>query len=43
MDMGCHSIEIIRWLYDKPAIESVTAELGTFVHGTAPSSRTTRW
>ena len=33
MDMGCHSIEIIRWLYDKPAIESVTAELGTFVHG----------
>ena len=33
MDMGCHSIEIIRWLYDKPAIQSVTAELGTFVHG----------
>jgi predicted dehydrogenase len=33
MDMGCHSIEVIRWLYDKPAIESVTAELGTFVHG----------
>jgi len=33
MDMGCHSIEIIRWLYDKPMIESVTAELGTFVHG----------
>jgi myo-inositol 2-dehydrogenase/D-chiro-inositol 1-dehydrogenase len=32
MDMGCHSIEIIRWLYGKPAIESVTAELGTFVH-----------
>jgi myo-inositol 2-dehydrogenase/D-chiro-inositol 1-dehydrogenase len=33
MDMGCHSVEIIRWLYDKPPIESVTAELGTFVHG----------
>jgi myo-inositol 2-dehydrogenase/D-chiro-inositol 1-dehydrogenase len=33
MDMGCHSIEVIRWLYDKPAIASVTAELGTFVHG----------
>jgi predicted dehydrogenase len=33
MDMGCHSIEVIRWLYDKPAIQSVTAELGTFVHG----------
>lgn len=33
MDMGCHSIEIIRWLYDKPDVQSVTAELGTFVHG----------
>jgi predicted dehydrogenase len=33
MDMGCHSVEVIRWLYDKPPIESVTAELGTFVHG----------
>jgi myo-inositol 2-dehydrogenase / D-chiro-inositol 1-dehydrogenase len=33
MDMGCHSVEIIRWLYDKPEIEYVTAELGTFVHG----------
>ncbi len=33
MDMGCHSIEVIRWLYDKPAVESVAAELGTFVHG----------
>jgi myo-inositol 2-dehydrogenase / D-chiro-inositol 1-dehydrogenase len=32
MDMGCHSIELIRWLYDKPAIEYVSAELGTFVH-----------
>ena len=32
MDMGCHSVEVIRWLYDKPPIESVTAELGTFVH-----------
>jgi predicted dehydrogenase len=33
MDMGCHSIEVIRWLYDKPPVVSVTAELGTFVHG----------
>lgn len=33
MDMGCHSVEVIRWLYDKPAVESVTATLGTFVHG----------
>ncbi len=32
MDMGCHSIEMIRWLYDKPPVETVTAELGTFVH-----------
>ncbi len=33
MDMGCHSVEVIRWLYDKPTVESVTAVLGTFVHG----------
>jgi myo-inositol 2-dehydrogenase / D-chiro-inositol 1-dehydrogenase len=32
MDMGCHAIEFSRWIYDKPAVESVTAELGTFVH-----------
>jgi predicted dehydrogenase len=33
MDMGCHAIEFFRWIYDKPAAESVTAELGTYVHG----------
>jgi myo-inositol 2-dehydrogenase / D-chiro-inositol 1-dehydrogenase len=33
MDMGCHAIEFMRWIYDKPAAESVTAELGTYVHG----------
>src|SRR5690242_21224140 len=33
MDMGCHGIEFARWVYGKPAAESVTAELGTFVHG----------
>jgi predicted dehydrogenase len=33
MDMGCHAIEFFRWIYDKPPVESVTAELGTFVHG----------
>jgi myo-inositol 2-dehydrogenase/D-chiro-inositol 1-dehydrogenase len=33
MDMGCHAVEFARWIYDKPAVESVTAELGTFVHG----------
>ena len=33
MDMGCHAVEFARWIYDKPAVEAVTAELGTFVHG----------
>jgi myo-inositol 2-dehydrogenase/D-chiro-inositol 1-dehydrogenase len=33
MDMGCHAVEFFRWIYDKPAAESVTAELGTYVHG----------
>jgi len=33
MDMGCHGIEFARWVYGKAAAESVTAELGTFVHG----------
>jgi predicted dehydrogenase len=32
MDMGCHSIEFFRWIYDKAPAESVIAELGTFVH-----------
>jgi myo-inositol 2-dehydrogenase / D-chiro-inositol 1-dehydrogenase len=32
MDMGCHAVEFCRWIYDKPAVESVTAELGTYVH-----------
>ena len=32
MDMGCHAVEFARWMYDKPAAETVTAELGTFVH-----------
>jgi predicted dehydrogenase len=33
MDMGCHSIAFARWLYGNAAIESVSAEVGTFVHG----------
>jgi myo-inositol 2-dehydrogenase/D-chiro-inositol 1-dehydrogenase len=33
MDMGCHSIALARWVFDKAPIESVSAELGTFVHG----------
>jgi myo-inositol 2-dehydrogenase / D-chiro-inositol 1-dehydrogenase len=33
VDMGCHGVELIRWMLDKPAVESVSAELSTFVHG----------
>jgi myo-inositol 2-dehydrogenase / D-chiro-inositol 1-dehydrogenase len=32
MDMGCHGIEFIRWILGKPAVEAVSAELGTFRH-----------
>ncbi len=32
MDMGCHGIEIIRYLYGKPLVESVTADMSTLVH-----------
>lgn len=32
LDMGCHSIEYARWVFGKPAIKSVSATLGTFVH-----------
>ena len=32
MDMGCHGIEFARWVYGKPAVRSVTAEVGRFVH-----------
>jgi myo-inositol 2-dehydrogenase/D-chiro-inositol 1-dehydrogenase len=33
MDMGCHSIAVCRWLFGNATVESVSAELGTFVHG----------
>jgi len=33
LDMGCHSIEYARWLFGKPPVKSVTAHLGTYVHG----------
>jgi predicted dehydrogenase len=33
LDMGCHSIEYARWVFGKPAVKSVTATLGTYVHG----------
>jgi myo-inositol 2-dehydrogenase/D-chiro-inositol 1-dehydrogenase len=32
LDMGCHSIEYARWVFGKPAVKSVTATMGTFVH-----------
>lgn len=33
LDMGCHSIEFARWILGKPPVKSVTATLGTYVHG----------
>jgi predicted dehydrogenase len=32
LDMGCHSIEYARWVLGKPAVKSVTAVMGTYVH-----------
>lgn len=33
LDMGCHSIEYARWVFGKPPVKSVSATLGTYVHG----------
>ncbi len=33
LDMGCHSLEYTRWVLGKPKVKSVSATLGTFVHG----------
>lgn len=33
LDMGCHSIEYARWVFGKPAVKSVSATMGTYVHG----------
>jgi myo-inositol 2-dehydrogenase/D-chiro-inositol 1-dehydrogenase len=33
LDMGCHSIEYARWLLGKPKVKSVTASMGTYIHG----------
>ena len=33
MDMGCHSIEFCRWIYDKQPIESIYAELAKMALG----------
>jgi len=32
LDMGCHSIEFARWVFGKPQVRSVWAQLGTHVH-----------
>jgi len=32
MDMGCHGIELARWVHGKPPARSACAEVGTFVH-----------
>ncbi len=32
MDMGCHSIAWCRWIFGNAPVESVHAEIGTFVH-----------
>jgi predicted dehydrogenase len=32
MDMGCHSIAYCRWVFGDAAVESVSAEIGNFVH-----------
>ncbi|MDE2126958.1 MAG: Gfo/Idh/MocA family oxidoreductase [Armatimonadetes bacterium] len=33
LDMGCHSIEFARCAFGKPPIQSVSAVMGTYVHG----------
>jgi myo-inositol 2-dehydrogenase/D-chiro-inositol 1-dehydrogenase len=33
LDMGCHSIEYARWVFGKPPVKSVSATMGTYVHG----------
>ncbi len=32
LDMGCHSIEYARWVFGKPAVKSVSATMGTYMH-----------
>lgn len=32
LDMGCHAFEFFRWMLDKPKVESVYADMGTYVH-----------
>jgi predicted dehydrogenase len=42
LDMGCHSLELLRWLFDKPRIVRVEAELATVCTASARGSTTTR-
>ena len=32
-DMGCHAFEFFRWILGKPKVESIYADMGTYVHG----------
>ena len=32
LDMGCHSIEYARWVFGKPKVKSVYAQMATHVH-----------
>ena len=33
MDLGCHGIAFCYWFFGRPAISSVYAQMGTYVHG----------
>ncbi len=33
MDMGCHGIEALRFVFDKPAVRAVSARIATVLHG----------
>ncbi len=32
LDMGCHACEFFRWMLGKPRVESVYADMGTYIH-----------
>ncbi|MCZ7582112.1 MAG: Gfo/Idh/MocA family oxidoreductase [Deltaproteobacteria bacterium] len=36
MDMGCHAIELCRWMLGKPQVVSVYADVDRFVHNAQP-------
>jgi len=33
LDMGCHGIEALRFVFDRPRVRAVAARLGTIAHG----------